>query len=121
MNPADELRAAAAQLREMAYGFAADDFYRDDVARAAEKGIFSAPATLWARLMSPAMAKPIAAWLEAEADCQEAMAIGIDVLPRLIDAIAGKPTGLEVTPSLDTGPQALAFARAITDALEPKL
>jgi hypothetical protein len=67
----------------------------------------------WIAALSPAVAEPLAAWLDAEADCQEAIATGSQVLPRLIDAIMGRPTGIEVTTSLDTGPHALLFARLI--------
>jgi hypothetical protein len=65
MTPADELKAAAALLRALTYGFDADFFYRRDVTYAAEKGILSAPAKLWAQVMSPAVAEPQAVMLEA--------------------------------------------------------
>lgn len=138
MTPAEELRAAATKLREMAskatnsrkveYGWSYVDredmkdpgeythitntgFGGDDLV--AETVAWGDAA--WIALMGPDKAELLAAWLEAEADCQDAIAedVGSQILARVLDAIAGREVGAELTTSFDTSPKALAFARAV--------
>lgn len=119
MNPIEELRAAAKRLREMA-----DDlgewWYDENITHVRDRngdlvGGSGREEGRWMALMGPQCAEPLAVWLEAEADCQAAIAedVGSQKLARVLDVIAGRDTGCELTTSFDVGPQALAFARAI--------
>jgi hypothetical protein len=137
VTPAEELRAAATKLRAMAakttkprkpeYGwdFLDRDELRDpsytDVVCSQNGGVAAVasfvdwPDAAWIVLMGPDKAEVLAAWLDAEAACQEALAADLEsqTLARVLDAIAGRETGVELTTSYDVGPQALAFARAL--------
>jgi hypothetical protein len=119
VTPIEELRAAAEKLRKMAddlgeWWYDSDmlhvrDRNGDLVSRAYEgEG-------RWMALLGPQLAEPLAAWLDAEADCQEAIAedVGSQKLARVLDVIAGREAGFELTTSFDVGPQALTFARMI--------
>lgn len=66
-------------------------------------------------LMEPLVAHLAAAWLDTEAQCQDVFATASDILPKIIDAIAGQPTNVRLRASVDTGPYALAFAGSILD------
>lgn len=138
MTPAEELRAAAKKLRELAgkatnsrkieYGW--NYVAREDMKEPGEHtditntgfggddliaGGVGWDDAAWIVLMGPDKGEPLAAWLEAEAACQEAIAedVGSQKLARVLDAIAGREIGAELTTSFDVGPQALVFARAI--------
>jgi hypothetical protein len=119
MTPAEELRAAAKKLRKMS-----DDlgewWYDDNITHVRDRNGDLVTAAgpedgRWMALLGPQLAEPLAGWPEAEAACQEAIAedVGSQKLARILDIIAGRETGAELTTSFDVGPQALAFARAI--------
>lgn len=82
-------------------------------------GGFDAPGdNVWAGLVSPHIAAPLAAWLRAEADCQEAIGVAQQHLPELIGAIEENRTRKpaprhELRVSISTVDKALAFARAL--------
>lgn len=132
MTPAEELRAAAAKLREATYevpdgpwgvtvmrdhtygiwtdgtGFSGED---DQVATANIE-----PVAAWMALLGPDKAELLAVWLETEAHC---LGVGDGVGEKtadLLDAIAGEPLKLSVTVVADTSIPALAFAHAILGA-----
>jgi hypothetical protein len=135
MTPAEELRAAAALLRERAaktsggtwtaeYLDQHNCWWVDHRTETSDSTTYGTVADLesidmagnaaWIALMSPAVAEPLAALLESEADCQESIADVSDGVPRLLDSLAGEPTEATLTVTIDTGVAALAFARAIT-------
>jgi hypothetical protein len=64
----------------------------------------------WTQLMSPAVAEMLASMLEAEADCQDSIADVKEIMPRLVDSIAGEPIESTMSVSIDTSGPALAFA-----------
>jgi hypothetical protein len=121
MTPAEELRAAAALLREKAteatdgpweieYSYAGDrpqalfrmnPDHPDDVDEALGVGVMDEPAdNVWVALMSPAMAEPMAAILET---CAR--------MAYLWAGTSGRPDAMS-----SESEAALAFARAITKA-----
>jgi hypothetical protein len=119
VTPVEELRAAAKKLREMA-----DDlgewWYDEDITHVRDRNGDLVTGSgreegRWIALLGPQRAEPLAAWLEAEADCQDAIAedVGSQAIARVLDAIAGREIGAELTTSFDTSPKALVFARAI--------
>lgn len=144
MTPADELRAAATKLREMTKHagdgslwkpgriflklkseYLADGYWWEvvdstgTVALCAEQDDdiddTAEARAAWIALMGPDKAEPLAAWLDAEAACQDAISDDMEsqTLARVLDAIAGRETGVELATSYDVGPLALAFARAV--------
>lgn len=69
----------------------------------------------WIALMSPALAEPLAAWLEAEASCVETQESVGENVPKMLDELAGEPMDSELRVFISTTPTAVAFARALLD------
>lgn len=143
MTPADELRAAAAKLREMAGAatqgtWTATPMYKTaegcrcmsctddkpwawqiDVVDGPDSGDcffpmhINRPDAAWIALMGPDKAEMIAVWLETEAECIGAAADVMDTMPKLMNSVGARPVETTMHVTIDTSGPALAFARAV--------
>lgn len=129
MTPAEELRAAAAKLREMAAVATPGPWTLvkniQEHTSSHMQSTWSRPGKTqavkasqhddyaWVVLLGPDKAELLAVWLETEAHCLGVGEVVGEKTADLLDAIAGQPLELSVTVVADTSIPALAFARAI--------
>lgn len=67
----------------------------------------------WITTVHPGLAGPLAAWLDGEADICERVPVLVEHVPKVLDSLAGRPTGAQLPVRMSTMDRALAVARVL--------